>query len=631
MKMKKLLAGILSATMVATMIPASMAFSSVSAEVPEALATYDLTTDAGREDWVASVRTTENVTNPLSEPSVGDSGVIFTGGWAGNEASNGSQSYTIDNPLKGNATNGFSVVVTVAVSNDGFRNAYESMFNFNGSPTASQAFFNVSGNGGGLHLNEWGTYWDYANGSTVDLTSESQFVLTVTSNDTITLYKNGVPVNSHTVSEYAGKSVVNAVNDMNNFALGAAPETFGQASMTFSAVSFYTSALTGEQVAELSGVEPEEVTLLNEYDLTTVDGRTGWTASSDEITENENGVTFTTNGQNGSNEGTGKDVVRYSITNPYLNSDSNTMTIVTDVKTGTENIDYFATLYGFYNNSENNLFGLSTNGRGVHWNYTESNMDYYDVNTGATVDMMQDVTRLVMVVGTNDITIYANGKLVSTITNSDRSAGGASISSTAAGIKISQYFVLGQYANNWWLTSADSNFKYVAFYTGAMTAEQVEENYAQSIADTLNLTMRGMQQGTFTPAEGEATLATRFVANLNSDALANDAITMLGWAAEADATTEITNPETATYAPITTVTNDSALASEGTFAYTYVVTDGAQTGVVPCVQVTVGGNAYWFSYNGYSGSLESTAAGGTNPCQVVAAIEVPNSAFASLA
>ncbi len=48
MKMKKLLAGVLSAAMVATMIPASMAFSSVSAEVPEAVATYDFSAD---ESW----------------------------------------------------------------------------------------------------------------------------------------------------------------------------------------------------------------------------------------------------------------------------------------------------------------------------------------------------------------------------------------------------------------------------------------------------------------------------------------------------------------------------------------------------------------------------------------------------
>ena len=62
MKMKKLLAGVMSAAMVATMIPASMAFSVSAAPEDSLVASYDLTTDTGREGWVAGGVAAGNIT-----------------------------------------------------------------------------------------------------------------------------------------------------------------------------------------------------------------------------------------------------------------------------------------------------------------------------------------------------------------------------------------------------------------------------------------------------------------------------------------------------------------------------------------------------------------------------------------
>ena len=252
MKMKKLLAGVLSAAMVATMIPASMAFSSVSAEVPEAVATYDLTTDAGREGWVAGGAAANIATD--------ENGVTFSNGYVGQN-----QNYSIANPLNGKATNGFSVALTVTVPAGPYVNAYESMFNFNGVDNVdTDGVFSVSGNGGGVHYNDWNAnFWDITSGTAVDLTAGSIFILTVDVDNNMNLYSNGVLVNSfnqgNIVATGTVEDVVNYVNDMMYFSLGAAPAVWGQPAMTVSAVSFYSSALSDQDVASLGAYEPPVV------------------------------------------------------------------------------------------------------------------------------------------------------------------------------------------------------------------------------------------------------------------------------------------------------------------------------------------------------------------------------------
>lgn len=250
MKMKKLLAGVLSAAMVATMIPVSMAMSSVSAAPEDSLvASYDFTTDEGRTGWTGGGAAASSIVTD-------ENGVTFSNGYIEQN-----QSYSIANPLNGRASEGFSVALTVTVPAGTYVNAYESMFNFNGTAAQVNAVYNVSGNGGGTHYNDWaGNYWDIINGAAVDLAQGSIFVLTVDTEDNITLYSNGEVVNTFNSSSVAHTgtpgTVVDLVNSMNNFSLGAAPSLWGQPAMTVSAVSFYNTALSADDVAALGAYEP---------------------------------------------------------------------------------------------------------------------------------------------------------------------------------------------------------------------------------------------------------------------------------------------------------------------------------------------------------------------------------------
>ncbi len=250
MKMKKLLAGVLSAAMVATMIPASMAFSVSAAPEDSFVVSYDLTTDEGRTGWTGGGAAASSIVTD-------ENGVTFSNGYLAQN-----QNYSIANPLNGQASEGFSVALTVTVPAGAYVNAYESMFNFNGVDNAdTDGLFSVGGNGGGVHYNDWAAnYWDIASGTAVDLTAGSIFVLTVDADNNINLYSNGVLVNSfgqnNIVATGTVEDIVTYVNDMMYFSLGAAPNLWGQPAMTVSAVSFYSSALSADDVAALGAYEP---------------------------------------------------------------------------------------------------------------------------------------------------------------------------------------------------------------------------------------------------------------------------------------------------------------------------------------------------------------------------------------
>ena len=81
-------------------------------------------------------------------------GVSFPGGFKEVAAS-----YSVENPLYGEAADGFTVLLNVKVT--GTINHYESMFGFSDSaaPAQMSKTFTVSGSGEGVHLNrvgEWG-------------------------------------------------------------------------------------------------------------------------------------------------------------------------------------------------------------------------------------------------------------------------------------------------------------------------------------------------------------------------------------------------------------------------------------------------------------------------------------------
>ena len=126
MKMKKLLAGVLSAVMVATMIPASMAFSVSAAETNEDsfVAYYDFT--AGEtEEWAPYTVTQQIVstnyntyTNTATGVEVNESGLNITADAHG---------YGIDNPLQNQVTNGWTVSMTVTLPANTNITVYESV------------------------------------------------------------------------------------------------------------------------------------------------------------------------------------------------------------------------------------------------------------------------------------------------------------------------------------------------------------------------------------------------------------------------------------------------------------------------------------------------------------------------
>lgn len=630
MKMKKLLAGVLSAAMVATMIPASMALGVSAADVPEAVKSYDFTTDAYAAEWSSTG----------GAYWMNGTGIHFKNGY-----STAKQSYTVANPLQGQAANGFSVAVTVTIPSGDYVNAYESMFNFNGTAAQTDAVYSVSGNGGGTHYNDWdGNYWDITTGAAVDLSQGSIFVLTVDSEDNITMYSNGEEVNAFTSANISATGstipVAELVDSMNNFSLGAAPNVWGQPAMDISAVSFYGSALTAEQVTALGAYEapeepePEEPT---EFDIGagligayTFDNDSLDNIASEEenasavvvdkgngLTETEESATFV-EGHNG-----GKAVSFDGST------DGNALKLDATFSGNAQTISFWMNTTAYNNWTSAFFANNSGNGNYVNimpqgWDDSTLNPQYVEGSAsggfgliggaqgGQVVDQWYMVT---FVVDGTTLTIYRNGQAVQAFQDGVF-APTATVTEGRLATMTELYLGANVFADPLYNGAVDDVYLYNRALTAADVAAlyaasgtDVEQAYAKSIADDLNITMRGRQAGTI----NEET-AVRFVANLDQDAInGNEAVTKLGWAAEdGTAVTEHAKGYT-----LTTVTTDSNLAATGKYAYTYVQQTSHSVAVLPCVQITVNGNDYWFAYDGFSGSAVST-----EKSAVVSAIDV---------
>ena len=330
----------------------------------------------------------------------------------------------------------------------------------------------------------------------------------------------------------------------------------------------------------------------------------------------------------------------YGIDNPLQNQVTNGWTVsMTVTLPANTNITVFEGLFGFDNHAINgyDYWQISNNGvatqanaysayaaadlnTGVWWFGPAVNDGNY--GNGTKVIPTEQKVRYTAVATEKDIYIYVDDVLVKTIPTTSGIYDGTITLSAA---NTYEYFDIGLvstgYNNDtqapwlWWASAMVVDD--VAFYNSALSSEQVaslnpeadREAYAKSIADTLNITMLGRQAGTI---DGET--AVRFVANLDQDAInGNEAVTKLGWAAEnGTAVTEHAKGYT-----LTTVTTDSKLAETGKYAYTYVQATGSSVAVLPCVQITVNGNDYWFAYDGFSGSAVST-----EKSAVVSAIDV---------
>ena len=682
MKMKKLLAGVLSAAMVATMIPASMAFSGVSAQGGSAeavdaaqVASYDFTSSTGTGTLENATWTATSNGTTIGDPAADETGVHLSDGWYTDY-----QRYSVANPLRNSAENGFTVVLDVTVTGSN-RNAYESMFGFLGADTSENAFYAIQSNGSAVRYNDYynnntaANYYDVENETIVDMSSSSQYVVAVVAN-TVSIYCNNSLVTSFTATVNAATGdnahdVLESddfVSGMTNFVLGCVTPWWGQVGMTVRSVEFYNTALSADDVtylytgnypsvsyaalnaaiaeaedlnplvysedsyavvtsaleaarAALSSDNQNEVDsaaadlntaienlvivygLIDSSDFTTAEGNVGWTAYSDKewqtasstnvVYEEGTGITLSTDPSW---------VNSYSTANPLKGGVNQGFTISMNVMVPSSDQGIYNGLVGFSNHEVGTYFGMTNNGTTVRYNSD----GYFDLgvpsgnNVVGTALDLSEMANYVVTADGDSMEIYLNGVLQCTYTTSDTYDGTKAL----AYANSAEYVNLGYFCSQagWAWNNSLMTVEDIAFYNTALTANEVAENYAQSIADSLNLVVAGMQDGTL--ASGEA--GTRFVARLNRDALeaAGTSVLNLGWAYDAASTTLADYGTT----PITKVTYDSAVATDTTYAYT-IAFEGtaADNAVAPYVTIQVGENTYNFCYNGRYGQYGDTS------------------------
>ena len=264
MKMKKLLAGVLSAAMVATMIPASMAFSVSAAPEDSLVASYDFT--KGETEGWTEYSTLNFTEGDVAQVTQDENGVTFT--------EEGAYSYTIANPLAEKVTqeSGYTIAMDVQVT--GKMNEYNGLFGFNNHYAGD--FFEVTTNGASIHHNNAEGYYDIVDTSTnVGLGEMVRYVFTADS-DSLNVYVNGDLVKSMTAGSGNAAYSIDAYNIANTakyFNLGfncyitwiEKPTTWNNSPMTVANVSFYNTALSKEDVASLGAyvppvVEPDAIT-----------------------------------------------------------------------------------------------------------------------------------------------------------------------------------------------------------------------------------------------------------------------------------------------------------------------------------------------------------------------------------
>lgn len=263
MKMKKLLAGVLSAAMVATMIPASMALGVSAAPEDSLVASYNFTTDEGRNGWTGY--------------TVGGLGATYTEGDSaitmdenGVTLPAGTHNYSISNPLAGEVTDGFTVVADISIPAGQAQTEYEGLFGFGNHTT--WAFMGVTNDGYTARANcepSSGHHWyDMVHtGTDVDFSTPVRYVMTANA-DEMVLYVDGEEIVTYAngtadATSYVGSTTLDFANEALYFNFGqfmgsGSWEWWGSA-MTVSAVSFYNSALSADDVAALGAYQPPVV------------------------------------------------------------------------------------------------------------------------------------------------------------------------------------------------------------------------------------------------------------------------------------------------------------------------------------------------------------------------------------
>lgn len=280
MKMKKLLAGVLSAAMVATMIPASMAFSSVSAEGEGngLVASYDFT--KGQTDNWAAYTSTQNGTTGAGNVTwtEGNNAVTITENGLYMPA--GMNSYNIANPLKGKVTDGWTIIMDVTIPSTMAgdpeypqgQTVYEGLLGFNNHAQGGFEYWQVSNNGVAVQANAFAAYnqsgldndqWWFgpvaeditAGNGVVILPKDSQvrYAVSVTQ-AAVNFYVNGECVKTipnDTTGIYSGDISLAAANVYDWFTLGAGATgdswAWWSTAMTVANISFYNTAFTDDE------------------------------------------------------------------------------------------------------------------------------------------------------------------------------------------------------------------------------------------------------------------------------------------------------------------------------------------------------------------------------------------------
>lgn len=232
--------------------------------------------EGATEEWIAAGGAAHTV----------GEGVSFPGGFKEVAAS-----YSVENPLYGEAADGFTVLLNVKVT--GTINHYESMFGFSDSaaPAQMSKTFTVSGSGEGVHLNRVGEgdsesetppdgskYWYYdirpsSDTSKLDMSSASRFALTVDVS-AIKIYLNGKLKHTYEWVDRAGTNdVVNYnydtlgyVDAAEYFNLGASCSWWGQPEMTVSQVAFYDRVLTETDLQNTGGGQADYTALYAQFE-----------------------------------------------------------------------------------------------------------------------------------------------------------------------------------------------------------------------------------------------------------------------------------------------------------------------------------------------------------------------------
>lgn len=226
----------------------------------------DLTTEAGREGWSGYTASDFGATYTEGNDTIteDESGVTFT------EA--GLNSYSLANPLKGQVTDGFTVVLDVTIPEGQVLTDYEGLFGFN-NHTAWQ-YWQASNNGATLQANSDLAYTNWTGEApgdnpfyygivgTVQDMSDVQYTLSVDETGA-SIYLNGELVATYTEenSDYVSAVTLGAANGLDWFNLGfnagnGTDFNWFNTLMTASSVSFYNRALTAEEAAALAAYIP---------------------------------------------------------------------------------------------------------------------------------------------------------------------------------------------------------------------------------------------------------------------------------------------------------------------------------------------------------------------------------------